>query len=120
MQDTRCRCTKVGGTLVPRTCARAVVAPRGKACQAIAKTLNGSLLGHSRTKYLSQGPGKRSLPGRPPDERNAPARGACREGPPKRAVPRQEQFAGTAARSIRPRQEELAGKAIHGTTRTLP
>ena len=35
-----CRCTRVG---VPRTCARAVAAPRGKACRATAKVLHGSL-----------------------------------------------------------------------------
>src|SRR3954465_14914407 len=49
----------------------------------------------------------------------APARGACREGRPKGARPRQEELAGTAARSTRPRQEELAGKANQGTARDL-
>src|SRR3954470_16716311 len=49
----------------------------------------------------------------------APAGGACREGHLKRARPRQEELAGTAARSTRPRQEELAGKADQGTTRDL-
>ena len=37
-----CRCTKVGVPLVSRTCARAVAASRGKACQVIAKVLRGS------------------------------------------------------------------------------
>ena len=62
-----------------------------------AKTLRGSLEDHSRTKYSNQGPGKRSLPGRPTQ---APARGACRE-------------------ETRPRQEELAGKATQGIPRKL-
>src|SRR3954468_19035847 len=50
----------------------------------------------------------------------APARGACREGHPKEARPRQEELAGRAARSTRPRQEELAGKANQGTCRGTP
>ena len=64
-----------------------------------AKTLSGSLEEHSRTKYSNQGPGKRSLPGRPT---KAPARGACREGQP------------------RPRQEDLAGKRQGPGKRSLP
>jgi len=84
-----CRCTRVGVPYYHRTRARAVAAPRGKACRVTARTLRGSLEDHSRTKYSNQGPGKRSLPGRPT---KAPARGACREGQP------------------RPRQEDLAGK----------
>src|SRR3954466_13721928 len=106
-----CRCTKVGGTLVPRTCARAVVAPCGKACQGNAKNDHGPFLGQTKTKYLSQedeapargacraektgprqeelagprrqDPGKRSLPGRPSRSTKAPARGARREGQPR-------------------------------------
>src|SRR3954466_13098412 len=74
-----CRCTKVGGTLVPRTCARAVVAPCGKACQGNAKNLYDPSLGQTGTKYLSQ-------------EDEAPARGACRA---KETRPRQEELAGT-------------------------
>src|SRR3954465_4858380 len=75
------------GTLVPRTCARVVVASRGKACQAIAKTLYGPFLGHPRTKYLSQDPGRRSLLGRPPEESKAPARGACQDDRSKHKTP---------------------------------
>src|SRR3954470_13483364 len=99
------------GTLVPRTCARTVVAPCGKACQGRAKNLHGPFLGQTKTRYLSQedeapargacrakktrprqeelagprrqDPGKRSLPGRPSRSTKAPARGARREGQPR-------------------------------------
>ena len=63
------------------------------------RTLRGSLEDHSRTKYSNQGPGKRSLPGRPT---KAPSRGACRAGQP------------------RPRQEDLAGKRQDPGKRSLP
>src|SRR3954465_14504741 len=94
------------GTLVPRTCARAVVAPCGKACQGSAKGLHGSFWGraktkHSRTKYARQKiktPGKRSLPGQ---GGKAPARGACRDDRAKASRPRQEEFAGKAVPGLR-------------------
>ena len=88
---------KSRGTLLPRTRARAVAAPRGKACRVTARTLRGPLKDLSRTKYSSQGPDKRSLSGRPT---KAPARGAYRE-------------------ETRPRQEELAGKTTQDIPRKL-
>src|SRR3954469_22142847 len=93
------------GTLVPRTCARTVVAPRGKACQVTAKILRGSFEPFKNKVFKPR--------------HKAPARGACREGHPKEARPRQEELAGKAVRNTRPRQEELAGKANQGTTRDL-
>src|SRR3954466_11437697 len=136
-----CRCTKVGGTLVPRTCARAVVAPCGKACWGNAKNLHGPFLGRMKTKYLSQedeapargacraektgprqeelagprrqDPGKRSLPGRPSRSTKAPARGARREGQNKAP---QEKLA-TAHHA--PRQGLTSGK-LSGTARQPP
>src|SRR3954463_13858037 len=75
-----CRCTKVGGTLVPRTCARAVVAPCGKACQGSAKSLHGPFWPREDQAFKNK-----VCKTRPP------ARGACR------------------AKEARPRQEELAG-----------
>src|SRR3954470_24884852 len=96
------------GTLVPRTCARAVVAPSGKACQGNAKNLHGPFLGQIRPSIEDkktrprqeelagprrQGPGKRGLPGQ---GGKTPARGSCRDD---------------QAEAPRPRREELAGKA---------
>src|SRR3954470_3991911 len=72
------------GTLVPRTCARAVVAPCGKACQGNAKNLHGPSLGQTKPKYLSQ-------------EDEAPARGASQA---EKSKPRQEELAGQGDKTL--------------------
>src|SRR3954470_19474956 len=84
------------GTLVPRTCARAVVAPCGKACQGNAKNLHGPFLGQTKTKYLSQ-------------EDKAPARGACRA---EETRPRQEELAGPRRQD--PGKRSLPGRPSRG------
>src|SRR3954466_16193675 len=82
------------GTLVPRTCARAVVAPCGKACQGSAKSLHGPFQGRAKTKDTSQ-------------EDKDPARGACRA---KEAGPRQEELAGTT----KPKHQGPGGRSPPG------
>ena len=69
-----------------------------------ARTLRGSLEYHSRTKYSNQGPGKRSLPGRP----TKAFQGTCRDAPRVPARPGGRQASGrdktTAAARRLPRQ----------------
>src|SRR3954468_7322340 len=85
-----CRCTS-SGTLVSRTCARAVAAPCGKACRVTAKVLRGSF-GAIQEQSIQA----------------------------KETRPRQEELAWKATQGTRPRQEELAGKANQGISRNLP
>src|SRR3954471_16797561 len=79
------------GTLVPRTCAQAVVAPCGKACQGNAKNLHSPFLGQMKTKCLRL-------------EDEAPARGACRA---EETRPRQKELAG-------PRRQDPGKRSLPG------
>src|SRR6187399_2383479 len=79
------------GTLVSRTCARAVAAPRGKACRVTAKVLRGSF-GAIQEQSIQA----------------------------KKTRPRREELSGKATQGTRPRREELAGKANQGISRNLP
>jgi hypothetical protein len=73
-----CRCTRIRGTLVPRTCARAVVASRGRVCRVTAKDRFKIIEKPFKSRICKpkrQGPGKRSLPGSLPKARQDTCRG---------------------------------------------
>src|SRR3954463_16704852 len=103
------------GTLVPQTCARAVVAPYGKARPGSAKR---------RPSIQDKAPGKRSLPGqgdKAPGKRSlpgqggkAPARGACRDERA-RMRPFKNKVYKTEDRD--PDKRSLSGRPNPGTTR---
>ena len=94
---------KSRGTLVSLTCARAVTAPRGKACRATAKVLRASL-GAIQEQSIQ------AKETRPRQEELA---GKANQGAP-RNLPRR---ATRSDKATRPRQEELAGKTNQGISR---